>query len=648
MANKEDNKSTSPIIASGSRVWQPSSSNSPSPGLLTPSSKPALRQQRDHSACRIQNSPLKVRKTRENLKQASLYADIPPPCVHGFHANGSDCHVQPGDSAAAFSRPDPRFARAQDGYSDASGSTLVGEASQVQVPRPLTPMGPSQTGKLLRHRSISRRVLTRVKEGISQRSRSSHTKTQDPDASLVRRFSGRRKESLEEQSRSRSFEVSRDSFDVQAYARNPELEMSTPGRSFTDCSVSTDDSNRSGFLHTPPQVRCTPPAHTRQYSGRLLTPEPGTYSPSAEPTPRASARDIPSSLEREGIVLVTVPFVDLSISPDRESVDVGRSRDIWVAVEGTVRTRVVESNSMQPQEAQLRKSSMDAIIIIDQEVLQSAPKSTHKIIVELCSRLNIAGDRLAVLCAKVEHVDTGTTKCDCDELHALWTPSLSRLFERLSIAPSTVDTIFEEEWESLADSLQALSTRGLRKDLVQTFVISKTPTAILQLVDRLVPWPVHTFKIGLSSERSEFPSATIKLHNWAVEIHDDQEDIVDLLDNMIRDLRHGCSMGAVPSLRLCYKPLQGTSIIEVLGQKALKNVQLGQRCTMFLKVRIPRIDTSRASLPKDDIDQDSLFAELESIVGTLETEYLHVEARYRNTVLPSDNVQITHQLVRCG
>jgi hypothetical protein len=296
-----------------------------------------------------------------------------------------------------------------------------------------------------------------------------------------------------------------------------------------------------------------------------------------------------------------------------------------------------------PQEILLRKRSIDAVIIVEQAALETDTKSAHKLVVELCSRLNIAGDRLAVLSARAHHIEEDTMECECDWLHAMRTPSLTRLFERLGVAPSTADTIFEEDWEPLSDAVQALSDRGIRKDCVQTFIISKAPSVVAQLVNKLVDWPTHTFKFGLSPEQTTTTLAP-NLQSWALELHEEEINTVDLLDNMIRDLRHGSYMGTIPSLRLCYKPLQGSSIVEVLGQKAMKNLHLGQRCSLFLKVRIPRIDTSRASLPKDDIDQDSLFAELESIVGTLETEYMHVEVRYRNTILPGDSVVTVRQI----
>lgn len=233
--------------------------------------------------------------------------------------------------------------------------------------------------------------------------------------------------------------------------------------------------------------------------------------------------------------------------------------------------------------------------------------------------------------------------CECEQLHALQTPSLTRLFERLGIAPSTIGTIFEEHWESLPDSLQSLAESGLRKDRVQTFIVSTIPNLLVQIIDHLVQWPAHAVKIGLAFEQSIALTPRIR-QNWAVQIKAEGEDNVDIFDNMIKDLRHGCVMGSISSLRMCYKPMQGCRVLEVLGQKALKDVRLGQRCSLFLKVEVPSIDISRPSIQGDTTETDSLFTELESIVGTLETNLLHVEARYRQSLLPSESVVTVRQI----
>lgn len=233
--------------------------------------------------------------------------------------------------------------------------------------------------------------------------------------------------------------------------------------------------------------------------------------------------------------------------------------------------------------------------------------------------------------------------CECEQLHPLQSPKLTRLFERLGIAPSTVNTIFEEHWQSLPDSLQTFTEQGIRKDRVHTFIISKTPDLLVEIIDKLVQWPAHALKIGLAVERASAPTPRTR-HNWAVQMKGEGDDNVSLYDNMVRDLRHGHPMGAIPSLRMCYKPMQGCKIMEVLGQKALKDVRLGQRCSLFLKVQVPRINTARPSPQTDTTDTDSLFAELESIVGTLATNLIQVEARYRHSMLPLDNVVTVRQV----
>ena len=86
---------------------------------------------------------------------------------------------------------------------------------------------------------------------------------------------------------------------------------------------------------------------------------------------------------------------------------------------------------------------------------------------------------------------------------------------------------------------------------------------------------------------------------------------------------------------MCFKPVDGCRIREIVGQKALKGVVVGQQCSLFIRLLVPRIHVRDSTT---EPDQDSLFTELESIVGTLEAEILHVEARYRHPFLPSDNI----------
>ncbi|KAK3670286.1 hypothetical protein LTR78_009840 [Recurvomyces mirabilis] len=94
--------------------------------------------------------------------------------------------------------------------------------------------------------------------------------------------------------------------------------------------------------------------------------------------------------------------------------------------------------------------------------------------------------------------------------------------------------------------------------------------------------------------------------------------------------------GRISSLRLCYKPVQGCTILDVIGHKSMKDLKIGQKCSLFVKVRV--YEAVPRESPMDHDDQNSLFTELESLVGTLTTDLLHVEVRYRTSLLPYDNV----------
>lgn len=96
------------------------------------------------------------------------------------------------------------------------------------------------------------------------------------------------------------------------------------------------------------------------------------------------------------------------------------------------------------------------------------------------------------------------------------------------------------------------------------------------------------------------------------------------------------SLGAITSLRICYKPSSGSKIIDLVGRKSTKELFPGESCLLFMKLHVPRIRPSRSTCV-EDIDQDSLFEELQSIVGTLEQDILHVETRYKHSLLPESN-----------
>ncbi|KXS99269.1 hypothetical protein AC578_6190 [Pseudocercospora eumusae] len=651
MANKELGDDTPPgnlSTAIGIRHWQHAAYASPPFGLLSPNSKPSLARQRDHSACRTAaaaaaDSPLKVRKTRENLRQTSIVADVPPPCLH----SSSPCKAPEYRQAPTLSFTSATTMSDSVGdlvglgeQNDMTGTTLVSAAS-VYESHPARPGSPALQipGKMSRHKSVSRRMLTKVKEGITSRSRSSHSGRYVDDAGLVRRWSGRRKQSGEAQSRMQSFELSRESSDSQEL--DPDVATQ---RSFTDSSISTDELMISLTNLTPPPSLGV---ESRRPSSALLPPSPSPEprSPAGEPTPRAISRDCTFETEKKsGWLPAAVPYIDLNIEVDRDSVDVGVAREVWVSVEAAVRTKIVSTHSARKgEDLPLREKTIDAIVVVCQEALDALANLTKQCLIELSSRLNVPGDRLLVLAAKSTRLNATTISCECAELHPLQTPKTAALLDKLGFTPSTArDSLFHTvtEWQPLHVALRSVARQDLRESSTHAFVISPNPAHIVQAMANSTHWPTHAVKVGFEPAPGCLISDSCE-YSWELECKSQDDANSEILDNLFRDIRHDCNAGAIPSLRLCYKAMNDSRITEIVGEKTMKDLRLGKCCSLFLRVRVPRIETQR---DQDQADQDSLFAELKSIVGTLETNFLHIEARYRHTALPLNNIATVRQI----
>lgn len=620
--------------------WQHAAYRSAPFGLLSPNSKPSLARQRDHSACRQTDSPLRVRKRGERLKYSSIYGDVAPPCMHTSLHNLGNAVLPPVLSFTSATTLDSErnlgVENEFDMDNDLSGSTLLPEArGNTQNTPPL-----QIPSKVARHKSVSRRVLSRVKEGIAVRSRSSNGhKALDHDNSLMRRLSGRRKTGSEQQRQLQSFEISRDSIDTDP---DDESESLTPQRSFTGSSIATDELMVSGVTLTPTSRYMN---RSRKTSPRFASPSANQSSPVTEPTPRASARGDggPETYKKPTVHYVS-PYIDMNILVDTDAVDFGTSKNVWVAVEATVRTRELEPYSNNSTDnTKWSKNSIDMIVIICCETLKEYASTTQQCIVELCSRLEHDGDRLAVLLATSRQLNSCTISCTCAQIHPLQAPKVSALLERLGLAPSTarsdLPNVVEDQPIQLA--LKDIAKQGIRQNCIHSFVLSKSPVYLAQAVQESMQWPSHTLKIGL--QPSERPlAATHDVRTWSLDIAGEGEISTHTLDNVCRDIRHGCQYGSIPSLRLCYKAMDRARVVEVVGDKATKGLVLGQRCSLFIKVCLPSIDTPPNAAAEGD--QDSLFTELESIVGTLETNFLHVEARYRHTIFPTDNVVTVRQI----
>lgn len=310
---------------------------------LSPSDKPALHRQRDHSACRRPDTPLRVRKTRENLKKDERLGDVPPPCV-----------------GCTSSEDEPGLSLATTPYSSLSPTSVTtlhapGNLRSIS-PEPLAP--PSYAGhvaaeppRLVYHRSVSKRMLSSLKSAAT-RTRSTNTiRPMESEASLLRRISGRRKPTngSQPERRAYSFDVSRDSVASDIDHRDGTTDMDfghdrpkLDQRSFTESTVSTTALVQELVSVTPPFGTPTTGQMTfkHRYSSAPESPPP-KHPAIFELTPRPSDRTTNPATEPTRHQL-TVPFVRLDVAMDTQVVDYGEKRSMWIAIEATVDTHVVD------------------------------------------------------------------------------------------------------------------------------------------------------------------------------------------------------------------------------------------------------------------------------------------------------------------
>jgi hypothetical protein len=313
----------------------------------SPSEKPALSRQRDHSACRRPDTPLRVRKTRENLNKDERLGDVPPPCV---------------GCSSAEATPKPLLASAP--Y---NGSQSPLSPSCPHVPSSLRSVSPEQfttqpgsenlvteRPKSNHHRSVSKRMLSSLKSAAA-RTRSTHTiRPMESEASLLRRISGRRRKPTNDpqpERRAYSFDVSRDSVASEVDQREAQSDIHVDcnvqqldQRSFTDSTVSTtalvqDPEEETPSFGTPIISRV---GLKHRYSGAPESPPP-RHPAGLQLTPRPFNTMMQLATEQVRHKLA-IPYIRLDVVMDTPVVDYGEKRFIWVAVEATVETHVTDQS----------------------------------------------------------------------------------------------------------------------------------------------------------------------------------------------------------------------------------------------------------------------------------------------------------------
>jgi hypothetical protein len=170
----------------------------------------------------------------------------------------------------------------------------------------------------------------------------------ESEASLLRRLSGRRKPTniSQPERRAYSFDVSRDSVASEPDHSDGQIAdrvvQRFDQRSFTDSTVSTSALVQDLESVTPPLGTPTGDrvVFKHRYSGVPDSPPP-KHPAGFELTPRPFDRTMQPATKQSTLQLAA-PYIQLDVAMDTSIVDYGAKRNIWIAIEATVKTHVVD------------------------------------------------------------------------------------------------------------------------------------------------------------------------------------------------------------------------------------------------------------------------------------------------------------------
>jgi len=278
-----------------------------------------------------------------------VYADIPPPCIHGH-----DCVDHPATAVSSS-----KTLISDHHQPPAQQSPVQHAGYRAAEPVPLAT--PSSSSRMHRQKSVSRRMLSRVKQGIGNRSKSSHSvRPTESDSSLVRRLSGRRRPSRDIDTRAHSFEVARASVDsiIDETPEPGSFMPSTIQRSFTSSTVSTTEALGDRSTSNTPDL----PRHRDHLTNAALSPI-RSCSPPPPQTPRPPPKSELPALPKSTSVSLQVPCIELYVALSSCAVDLHSKHDIWVAVEATVRpmSTTIETNAVAPDISHAEAGSVSTL-----------------------------------------------------------------------------------------------------------------------------------------------------------------------------------------------------------------------------------------------------------------------------------------------
>ncbi|KAI4746397.1 hypothetical protein E4T50_03298 [Aureobasidium sp. EXF-12298] len=641
-------------MGSFSAITHPPRANT-SPNNGSGQSRPTTSSSETRLSNRTSGSPLKVRKTRENLR-AGFIDDAFSTTGHHVHdlAQSKYSSVQPlreiqntvHDEATRPSSRNNRFSW----ESDTLHLTTVIERSPTkrtssQSEKTESKSAPSLSRKL----SVRKRVVSRVREGLLSRSKSSSkvpVRIADDDVATSR--------SASEHERSAQITLSDPSQDMEEDTVASYNLAAGSVQSFVSTDPPLADAGLTIDILPPPNInpKSVLPGSDGSYPSpsqeARQSPSP---SPEKTPRPRRFAQSSQTYFETKPRPL-SMLHVNLSVKPAWETLDVADDATMWAMIkaEASLSSDPIPAGGLSdihrsapPEHIAKIQKPLNIIVIIDNSSFASS-LALHDIRIFtrcVCNLLQDHRDRLAVFCTSCSHESQcSDTRSGC-QLHALQRPdalSLSSQVAKLDSGKATPQSSAARLFDLIQDILASVTDveEGLDVTLTHAIVLSPLPHRCASILRESVLWPIHQVQVGYAYEP---PSSReqVTTGGWCFEWEAAHDTVLQALIQSARELSH---LQELSHVKVSVNSTEPCRVEKLLTPPRKATLHPGQCTTLFAKVRIPSVDHQRRA---DPASFEGLLSELHQTLGIGRSELFKADVRYRHSLLPRDTELRTEQ-----
>ncbi|THZ76303.1 hypothetical protein D6C84_08838, partial [Aureobasidium pullulans] len=616
---------------------------------------------------RASGSPLKVRKTRENLRKGYLNdavskgAHSVPDLTYSKHTG-----VQPlrkiqnivHDEVVRPPSTNPRFSWESNSI---HLTTVIEQSPSKRTSNQSNRTEPKSAPSLSRKLSVRKRVVSRVKDGLLSRSKSSSKAPVKTEDDVTTSRSASEHERFTQNSANKSFQNMKKEHIIAS-----QLLAFESVQSFVSTDSPTVDISSTLLALSPlqPDIKGVFLGSDGSFPSPSQRAQPSP-SPSPEKTPRPDRRSTWSAKVHLSILPkpLTMLHINLSVTPAWNTLDLADEAQMWAMIkaEAAVSSEppidTDEASSAVPsQHVGKSHKFLDVVVIIDNSfaltrgrplasslALQSISEFTR----HLCSLLRDHGDRLAVFCTYCSHESRCSDTMSGCQLHRLQRPNatalsidVARLDPSKATAPPAATQMSAMMQEAVASVVER--RQDSNDSVTHAFVLSPLPRICTSMLRKLVSWPIHQVQFGYAYD-APFPQDQAGANGWCFEWDADHHTTLDVL---IQSAREESSHQELSHVRVSINSAEPCRVERLLTPPRKATLHPGQCTTLFAKVRIPSISERPTADPKSI---EGLFSDLHETLGNVKNELFKADVRYRHSLLPRSTVlrtELACELIR--